>query len=361
MLRRPFYAQDAPWGADFLGWNHQFVRRWYLSNAGPAGADPAANASLYAKLPFEDRGLEGRFLVRVGRAGGRIWRLGAGMRLQETLFDLDRPPFEVSDGTFRDLAWLAEPDRLLARGQGHTVYPYLWLQSLGRRWVKARFVQQYGTIEDLPIDFHVDLKAGPAGGAVGSNTGFGEDRLRFEGSVLRWYPAGRGFLFVQGAGEAETGGSRTRWYRAEAVVGWVGRAGSDSSPWITRVWGEVARGENLSGDRALLLGLDRGIRTLDFDGMAGDHLVRWNLEQGKAFPWTIADMARMGVAVFYDGGQAWWGDEDRTSGGIRHEVGLGVRVGPTRSANTLTTRLDLTWDLDGSGSPVFTTATRGNF
>ena len=38
---------------------------------------------------------------------------------------------------------------------------------------------------DLPIDFQVDLKAGPAGGAVGSTTGYGEDRFRFEGGLVR--------------------------------------------------------------------------------------------------------------------------------------------------------------------------------
>jgi hypothetical protein len=95
--------------------------------------------------------------------------------------------------------------------------------------------------------------------------------------------------------------------------------------------------------------------------MAGDHLARWNLEQGKAMPWDIFGLVRGGFAVFYNGGRARWRDEGRHADGLRHEVGFGLRMGPTRSSNSMTSRLDLTWDVDGSGSPVFTAITRGLF
>jgi len=110
-----------------------------------------------------------------------------------------------------------------------------------------------------------------------------------------------------------------------------------------------------------LLGLSRGLRTLEFDGMAGDRLVRWNIEQGKASSWEVLDMFRLGGAIFYNGGMAWWQDENRSLADTRHEAGFGLRLGPTRSAAAMISRLDVSWALDGSVGPVFTATTRGFF
>jgi len=360
-LSRPFFAQDDSWGFDVLAWNSLADRRYYLSNAGPAGVDPGANQSLYARLPFDNNGFEGRVLFRVSPVGGRIWRTGAGVRYTDTVYDIDNPPYELSDGRYDDLGWLTDPDEPFARDQGRTFFPFIWIQSLGRRWEKARFVMQYGSIEDLSAEFRLDLKMGPAGGRVGSTTGHAEDRFRIEGVVSRWFALPRGHMYLQGVGQGDAGSSRVSWYRYEALAGWVGKAGAEMSPWITRLWGEYGQGSNLNGDRALLLGLDRGMRTLDFDGMAGDHLARWNIEQGKAMPWDILGLVRAGFAVFYNGGRAWWKDEGHDAQDIRHELGLGLRVGPTRSAHSMVSRIDLAWDLNGSGSPVFTATSRGYF
>jgi hypothetical protein len=298
---------------------------------------------------------------RMSPVGGRIWRVGAGLRYSDTVYDIDNPPYELSDGRYDDLGWLAEPGEPFSRDQGVTVFPFIWVRSLGRQWEKARFVMQYGPIEDLSSEFQLDLKFGPAGGRVGSTTGYAEDRFRLEGIVSRWVKVGRGNMYLRGAGQGDTGSSAVSWYRYEALAGWVGRSGHEMSPWITRIWAEYAQGENLNGDRALLLGLGRGMRTLDFDGMAGDHLIRWNVEQGKAIPGEIFGLVRAGLAVFYNGGRSWWKDEGRFSEGIRQEVGFGLRIGPTRSANTNVSRIDLSWDLNGSGSPVFTATSRGYF
>jgi hypothetical protein len=72
-------------------------------------------------------------------------------------------------------------------------------------------------------------------------------------------------------------------------------------------------------------------------------------------------MFRLGAAVFYSGGNAWWRDEDRDLGDARHEVGCGLRLGPTRSRSAQTSRFDMSWALDGSSGPVFTASTRGLF
>jgi hypothetical protein len=249
----------------------------------------------------------------------------------------------------------------VAREQGLQVYPHLWVHSLGRYWKKARFILQYGPIEDIPLDFTFDFKTGPNGPAMGSTSGFGGSMWRTEIIATKWWHWGPGFYKLQGWGVGQTGASNNRYHRLNIQTGWLAAYGAERSPWLTRITGEMGHGSNLTGERAFTLGLNNGLRTLDFDGMAGDRLLRWNVEQGKAMPWEVLGFFHMGFAAFYSGGLARWDDEDRSLSDARHEVGLGVRLGPTRSANALISKLDITWALDGSRGPVFTAATRGFF
>ena len=361
-LSKPFYALDDTWTMNLRVWDNLADYRYYLSNGGPAGADPTSTSSLYAKLPFHDSGVEAAFQKRISPEGeGRVWRLGAGIRARKTNFDLNEPDYLLSDGRTEDLTFLAEPGQPFARDQGTTVFPFLWVRSQGRHWAKARFVLQYGPIEDLARDLDFDFKAGPAGGSLGSTTGYAESKFHFEGWFTKWAKAPGGYMLLYGAGNGDTGSSNVRNYRYNLLSGWIGTAGKEMSPWITRIFVEYGQGQNLNGSNALLLGLDRGMRTLGFDGMAGDRLARWNFEQGKATPWEIAGLFRMGFAGFYSGGSAWWRDETRDKSDIRHEAGFGLRFGPTRSANSQIARIDLAWDLNGDGSPVITAITRGFF
>ncbi len=360
-LSRPLFALDDARGIDAAAWDYEAEPRWYLSNGGEAGIDPAAQASLYSRLPRREKGAELRSIWRASERGQRrIWRLGGGAKVTETNWRLG-PDEELSDGRTADLQWLADPGSPMARQQGIEVFPFAWLQTVGRRWTEARFVLQYGPVEDLPLDGTFDLKVGPGGGVLGSTNADGAASLRVEGVAEKWLRPGRSFTLLRLVGVAQAGSAEVRTHRLEALGAWIGQAGRADAPWISRAYLEAAHGSALVGDQALVLGLDRGLRTLDFDGMAGDRLVRWNLEQGKVIPGEMLGLFRLGGAVFYDGGCAWWNDETRDLGDARHEVGFGVRLGPTRSANSQVARIDLTWALDGSSGPVLTAITRGLF
>ncbi len=359
----PFYALGDKWSLETRAWDSLGNKRYFLSNAGPAGNHPARGASLYALIPKHQKSIEISSLLRLSPADeGRVWRLGAGLQIRDSLVDVGaRSSWVLSDGREKDLTFLTEPEQPLAREQGLTVFPYLWLRTQGRNWTKASFVLQYGPTEDIPLDWSLSLKTGPSGAAMGSTTGFGGSSWRAEAATTKWFHLGAGLLMVQGYAEGKTGAAGNSYHRVNVQSGWLASLGSDRSPWLTRVVAEAGIGSHLTGDSAFLLGLNRGLRTLDFDGMAGDRLVRWNVEQGKVMPWEVLGMARLGFAAFYSGGCAWWEDENRGLRDSRHEVGIGLRLGPTRSANALTSKLDISWALDGSRGPVFTAATRGFF
>jgi len=360
---KPFYAQGDRWGGDVKAWDKAFDARFYLSNAGPAGEDPTREERLYAKLPYREKRFEIRAQMRAaGQYEGRVWRVGAGVRVEERDYAVDsQSAWLLSDDRVVSLDWMLEPGQPLARVQGTTVFPHLWLSSQGRNWTKSRFVLQYGPVEDIPLDTVFEFRAGPNGTQVGSSTLGGGYSVRVEVQATKWLTLGPGLMVLQGVAEGETGSSEARNHLYYVLAGWMGKAGKENSPWLTRLFAEVGHGSHLLGSRALLLGLDRGLRTLEYDGMAGDRLARWNIEQGKATPWELLGLFRMGFAAFYNGGCAWWNDEQRDLGDARHEIGFGLRFGPTRSANSQVTRLDVTWDMEGSGGPVFTAVTRGFF
>ncbi len=362
-ISRPFYALGDRLSLETRAWDSLGDVRYFLSNAGPAGADPTAEESLYVLLPKHQKQLEISSLVRLSPQNeGRVWRLGVGLEIKDSEMDVGRQSgWVLSDDREVSLDYLTEPYDPFAREQGVTVYPFIWLRTQGRTWTEANYVLQYGPTEDIPMDWSLSLKSGPTGSSLGSTTGFGGSSWRSELVATKWMGLGPGLLMVQGFGEGQWGAEGNGYHRFNMHSGWLFSTGAERSPWLTRLIAEVGHGENLTGEKALLLGLNRGLRTLDFDGMAGDRLVRWNVEQGKVMPWEVLGMAHLGFAAFYSGGCAWWDDESRSLQDARHEVGLGLRLGPTRSANALTSKLDLSWALDGSRGPVFTAATRGFF
>lgn len=360
-IYRPFYALSDDWSLYVFAEDQLSESRYYLSHASPAGLDPTTSESLYARLPYGQKTILTHVLWRItGRDEGAVWRLGPGIRIQERDVNLDKPWAYLSDDRWANLSWMNDPEHPLASIQGTMVFPHLEVQLTGRNWTKSSFVRKYGSVEDVALDWNLAMRFGLNGTAVGSNVG-SRSRARFEGEIAKWTPLLGGYLMTDLLALGETGTRTDRNHRVDLTLGWLTQFGNENSPWLTRLFTEVGHGSRLVGHEAFRLGLARGLRTLDYDGMAGDRLVRWNIEQGKATDWEVLGLFRMGAAGFYSGGCAWWNDENRSIADARHEAGFGLRFGPTRSGNSQIARLDLTWNLDGSTGPVFTAQTRGFF
>ncbi len=351
-LMRPFYRQDDPRGLEIRLWRREADWRHYLSQAGPAGIDPAGER-LYCQVPAVRKGLLLKSMWRVSRPrSGAIVRLGAGLKIEDR--DYDTPEvLALSDGRRIDGGFLLDdPGSAVGREQGSTVQPLLALSLRGRRWTAARFVMRYGPVEDLLLDPAVDLEVGYAATAWGSE----RNRLLFSCRVTDWSRFGTGYLLGDVRGEAGTGSED--FLKLGAVGGWFARHGGRR---LTRIVVEGGVSDDRPGDEAFVLGLTRGLRTIDYDGMAGDRLLRWNLEHAKLFPGELLGFTTVALAAFYGGGSAWWRGEDRGLRDARHEMGIGLRFGPTRSALAEVARLDLTWPLDSDEGPTLTAATTGLF
>jgi len=361
-LNRPFWSEGDRWSLETRYWDRSFDQRYYLSNAGPAGVDPRRLTNLHALFPRQEQGAEVSVLLRAhGKERGRIWRPGLGIRWMDVGYRLGNGERVLSDGRLVDLGWLDDVGQPLWRDRGVTVWPYFRLQTRGRGWTKNRFIMQYGTIEDLNLAPVVDVKVGPEPGALGTTTAAGVGRWRAEGTWEQWVISGPGLILLRGEGQAVWGDEVAGYHLYTVTAGWMGHMGAPETPWLTRVFAEYGHGDSLEGTMALTLGLDRGLRSLEFDGMAGDRLARLTLEEGKVLPGEMLGMFRYGVGAFFAAGAAWWHDEDRGPDDARREAGFGLRFGPTRSANAATGRIDLVWNLDDGGGPVMTATTRGFF
>ncbi|MFH1843179.1 MAG: hypothetical protein ABIF77_08215 [bacterium] len=367
VLARPFYAQDDGFGLEAVAWREQFDRRYYLSNAGAAGVDPADISSLYSQIPVGNTGFRCEALFRISRCGsGRIWRLGPGLELVDQDFHLSDPVIELSDGRWVNSRFLTDGETPLTRERGLGVFPLVCLESRGRTWAKARFTLKYGPVEDIPLDPQWDLRIGASGKWAGSTIP-GSHRYLLANEISDWSRLGPGLLLLQGASQVVFGAPEVNNSSHDLLCGWFGHHyGDESAPGLlthrtTRLIVEAAWGDEMLGTRALTLGLIRGLRTLGFNGMAGDRLYRWNAEHGIILPQELMGLMRLGVAGFYGGGLAWWQGEEVSNEDIRHELGFGLRVGPSRSGNAEVARLDLTWALDETGGPTLTAVTRGLF
>jgi hypothetical protein len=348
----PFRHDEQTWSGQVQGWTLEKENRWYLSHAALTGVDPAEERSLYVLMPRQSRGFEAQTARRLSPLdSGRVWRLGAGVRHEDLTYDLGNGLFALSSDDVADLGALGDPGTPMARAEGRTTWPYLWLTSHGRTWGEGRFLLAYGSREDVPLGLALEVQTGPLLPDRGWQTAV---------NLSDWSRFGPAFTYVQIYGDVVRGGQEPPPALAGALGGVVLRHDESDRPRLTRVVAEVARGWHRTGDQVLILGLDRGLRTLGIDGMAGDQLVRWNVEHGQPLPLVLLGILQTGWGAYYDGGLARFADEDRDLGDARHEVGLGLRFGSLRSSSADVARLDISWDLAGGG-PVFTTVARGFF
>ncbi|HPF34685.1 MAG TPA: POTRA domain-containing protein [Candidatus Krumholzibacteria bacterium] len=347
-LERPYYADDDPWTARLAGWDVNYKPRYYLGDA------TSTEANLYANphLRWEGMSVEGGLRLSP-RGDGRLWRLGLGFTGEHRAYAFDALT-ELSDDRVltREEAEALAGDPL-RRESGRTAEVYLLLETQGRRWAKDRFVRRYGAEEDIPLDPVLLLRTGPALEALGSDRG----RWRFEAVLSDWSRLGRGWWLVRAVTQGALGGETGGWHATDLITGWTAHQWGG----VTKIFAEAAVAAEPGGTDVLALGLTRGLRTSEYSGMVGDRLARWTAEHSVLLPQELLGFYRVGVAGFYAGGSAWWHGGARDLGDARHEAGIGLRFGPTRSARAEVSRLDVAWPLDGSSGPKITAATGGYF
>jgi outer membrane protein assembly factor BamA len=110
---------------------------------------------------------------------------------------------------------------------------------------------------------------------------------------------------------------------------------------------------NLDGDTQILLGGDNGLRGYPLRYQQGDRRFLFSLEQRFFTDWHVLNLAHVGAAIFADVGRAWSSTERNLNPGVDemlYDIGVGLRVGSSRSGKGALVHIDVAFPLAGDGS-----------
>lgn len=313
-LERPFYALDTRWtaGASFL----DDVRVDTLfGRAGVAGKFEA-HAERALAWGGWSRGLKGRWVKR--------YTVG---------FVRDESRFAPAPGDVP--ADPVPPDRVLA-------YPWAGFELVEDDFEKAKNRDQIERTEDFSLGTRFLASLGYSGSLFGAE----REAVVFTGRFgTSFQPTDASILLVDGAahGRVERGSAR------DANLAAGGRLYVRlSEPWLLYSALSGRRGVSLDPDHELVLGGENGLRGYPRRYQAGDRIALFTLEgryYTSLYPFRLF---RIGGAAFYDMGRAWGGDFVKSPDpGVLRNVGVGLRLGMTRSGLGNVIHLDMAIPLDG--------------
>jgi hypothetical protein len=225
------------------------------------------------------------------------------------------------------------------------IYPYIGYDLIENRYLQVANLDQIHRTEDVPVGAEFRLRLGMLA------PGLGADRsgIIFSGAARRGFgDPGRVFwdLEAHTDGRVESGnlrnaiiGGAVRWYLRQ----------SERRLLFATLFGDVS--EELDLDNPLEIGGDTGLRGYPLRYQRGDARAHFTLEQRYFTDYYLWRVFRVGGAAFFDAGRVWgnnpYGGENL---GLLTDVGLGLRLGNTRSSIGRMIHIDVAFPLNGDSS-----------
>ncbi|HBL27120.1 MAG TPA: hypothetical protein DD490_09825 [Acidobacteria bacterium] len=222
---------------------------------------------------------------------------------------------------------------------------YLWL---GYEYVENGFVTERGldrlqTTEDLNLGTQFHWRLGYSSTTLYADV----SRLLFDSAwTTGWRPTPRQLLLVTARGA-------TRWNEEAEnlqVGGTLRYYARNFRENVFFVGLNADLVDNADIENQLLLGGDTGLRGYPIRFQAGDR--RWlaTMEQRFFSSREFFHLLHFGAAVFADIGRAWYNDPPRgltVEKDTLRDVGLGLRIGSSRSSKAAMVHVDVAFPLDG--------------
>lgn len=318
-LDRPFFSLDTPWsaGAGAVDWD-RIDSRYNLGEV----VDKYRHSE-------EDVTLFGGWSGGVSNGWIRRTLIGASWE-QDRFFAIDDP---------RAAAALP-PDRTLA-------YPFVEVTFLQDAFEERRNQDQIERTEDLYTGTFWRGRIGYAADDLGSDrdawllaTAAGTSIERGVGNAHTIV------LAMEGETRLEHGDIRNGVLTALARYYWRTSA---RQLFFASLAGTVS--ENLDADRQILLGGDNGLRGYPLRYQDGSARALLTLEHRVYTKYYLFRLFHLGGAVFFDMGRTWGqGTAASSSEGLLKDVGIGLRLGSSRSSFGSVIHIDLAFPLDGDNS-----------
>lgn len=274
------------------------------------------------------------YLARsTGRVDGHVRRWTLGVAHFENEFARDDGPLQP----------LELPDDRQA------TYPFVSVELLEDEWEAAQNLDLIGRPEDIYLGRRITASVGVSPDALGADDG----RVLFTTSwsnALRLTPEWLVSMSIGADGAVTTSDGE-----AENLVASVSTASyyRQSESFALFASADYSWTRGLTRDQQLLLGGDSGLRGYPQRYQEGDRRVRLRLEErwfSSAHPLRLF---RYGAALFADAGRSWFaGDPDDDESGWLANVGVGLRLMPTRFPTESFVHLDLAVPVRRGGRDV---------
>ena len=314
---RPFYALDSRWSAG--GWALDDDRRSTLYVLGEEAAEYQHARRYFSLYGGWSKGL----------ANGLVRRWTVGVVHDDNDFSpVPNPTLPPATPENRKL-----------------VYAFAGIEIVEDEFETTRNRDQIGKTEDFLMGSHVFATLGWSDQSLGAD----RDALIYSAAASRGFGSlKKDALLVSAAasGRVESGHAtnsllmiNARYYRTQSTKRLFFAAMSATA------------GHDLDLDRPVQLGGDNGLRGYPLRYENGDSKLLLTIEQRYFTDWYPFRLARVGGAIFADAGRVWGrnpvGDERR---GWLTDIGIGLRLAPTRSSSRKMIHLDIAFPLNGDES-----------
>lgn len=316
-LERPFFSLDTPYAAGFSARDDESIEPLYdRGKVVDQFRDRARLATVYGGW---SRGLVNGWTKR--------WTVGA------TYDDEQFGPDPSWTG-----ASLIPADRKL-------VYPWMGVELIQNDFAKLYNRDQIGRTEDFYLGTRLSAKLGWADTSLGSD----RDALVFSAGAGYGIKAGeRSTVLLSSSLSGRMEGGDL----SNAVLNGTVRYYLQQSPrWLFFATVDGSAGQNLDLDNPILLGGDNGLRGYPLRYQSGDSRALLTVEQRYFTDWYPFRLFRVGAAAFFDVGRTWGAPPvGEPSLGLLKDVGIGLRIGNSRSGLGNIIHIDLAFPLDGDSS-----------
>ncbi len=217
-------------------------------------------------------------------------------------------------------------------------FPFIGYQSIEDEYMEAHNLNYLGRTEDLYVGEHYQWNLGYSAEALGAT----RDQVHLSGrygNTLRVSPRDlwlvesevTGFLSVDDT-EFEN-----LWWTVNSRYFW-----RQGPKWSVFSGIRLDYTDGLTGENQLTLGGQNGLRGYDRHYQVGDRSVVFNIEQRYYSDWHPFRLLRVGYAVFFDVGRAWFeGEDNGSNGGVLSNAGIGIRLNSSRAEKGSVVHIDL--------------------
>jgi hypothetical protein len=222
-------------------------------------------------------------------------------------------------------------------------YPFIGYQSIEDEYMRAHNLNYLGRTEDLYVGERYSWRLGWSAEALGATTD--QIALRGEyGNTLRvddrnWWVVDSSISGFWTVDDEEFENlwwtTETRYHRRQA------------EKWAAFARLRVDYTDGLTLDNQLTLGGGNGLRGYDRHYQTGDRSFVFNVEQRYYSDWHPFRLIRVGAAVFFDVGRAWFkGEDNGPNGDVLSNAGFGLRLNSSRAEKGSVIHIDIAFPFD---------------